>query len=301
MLQSIGGEERVLEHGRAGAPEVDEERVLLETVHLVVACDAVRIDDDADHLGVRVREDLLEQQPQPAALLLVDGHDEHGVARVEQLLGQLEAALHHREPLGVLVGVVPVYVVVVVLPVVVTRVVRRVDVDAVHLAGVGECEHLERMVVLAVDDDLVGPVAAPLHAAGLPEPRVDGLVVLRHGDEVPHGDLARPLLVSVVDSALIGIESCHLVRDRGDLPQEGRAVVFRLSAFGEDLHDVAADYFLAVEAHALWAVVLEHEPVLALAGVCADVGGELGVAELERAVNKILCGVMGGGRHHSPP
>ena len=70
---------------------------------------------------------------------------------------------------------VVVDVVVVVLPVAGAAVVGRVDVDAVDLAGVGEPQRLERVVVLAVDDDVVRLVAAALDRAEVPEAGQDRL------------------------------------------------------------------------------------------------------------------------------
>ena len=60
-----------------------------------------------------------------------------------------------------------VNVIVVVLPVLRASVVRRVNVDAVHLARIAEEQALERVVVLSVDDNLVGLVAAVLDPTGL--------------------------------------------------------------------------------------------------------------------------------------
>ncbi len=49
-------------------------------------------------------------------------------------------------------SVVDVYIVIVVLPVSRPCVVRRVDVDAIHLAGVEVFEELEGMVVIGFDE-----------------------------------------------------------------------------------------------------------------------------------------------------
>ena len=73
------------------------------------------------------------------------------------------------------ISVFGIDVVVVVLPVLGAGVVRRVDVDAVHLARMGELQHLQRVVVLGIDDDVRRLVASASHAAHGYEPRIDGL------------------------------------------------------------------------------------------------------------------------------
>jgi hypothetical protein len=98
-----------------------------------------------------------------------------GVLGFQQLLGELETTLHEREPFAVAVRVSLVDVVVVVLPVASTAVVGRVDVDAVDLAGVGKSQRLERVVVLALDDDVVRLVPAAFDRPEVPEARENGL------------------------------------------------------------------------------------------------------------------------------
>ena len=58
------------------------------------------------HLNRRLREHLLEQQPEPQVLLLVDRDDQDRVVRVEQFLREQQPPLHEREPLRVAVQVV---------------------------------------------------------------------------------------------------------------------------------------------------------------------------------------------------
>ena len=107
------------------------------------------------------REDLLQQHAEVVDLVLVDGDDEDAVG-LEQQLGESESLLHHGQPLGVSPAVVAVDVVVAVLPVPRAGVVRRIGVDAVHLALVHEAHKLQRVVVLTVDDGVERIVVAAL-------------------------------------------------------------------------------------------------------------------------------------------
>ena len=127
-------------------------------------------------------------------LLFVDGHDEDRVVRVEELLGQHQAAPHERQPFRVTVGVVAVNKVVVVLPVLGSGVVRRVDVDAVDLPGVSELEHLQRVMVLGVDDDLGGLVAATLDRADPFQTWVDRFAELGDDCEIIDRHRGRPAI-----------------------------------------------------------------------------------------------------------
>ena len=84
------------------------------------------------------REYLLQQQPQPQILLLINRDNKHGIVGVEQLLGELEAALHEGKPLGVAIGVRAVDVIVVVFPVAGASVIGRINIYAVHFACIGK-------------------------------------------------------------------------------------------------------------------------------------------------------------------
>ena len=95
-------------------------------------------------------------------LLLIDGDDQRRVIGLQELLGEAESALHEGQPLRVPIRVISVDVVVAVLPVACTGVVGRVDVDAIDLAGMGELQCFENVMVLALDDDVGGLVAARL-------------------------------------------------------------------------------------------------------------------------------------------
>ena len=166
-------------------------------------------DGDAHHLNPARLEDLLKQQAQPQVLLLVDSHDKHGVLRIQEPLGELQPAVHHREPLGVTIIVVIVDVVVVVFPITGTRVVWGIDVDRVDLAFVGVEKDLERVEVLGVDHCVKGFVSAAFDTSGGHQPRVDGVAKLGYYNQV----FDRPV-------RLLGSLSPHKV---GDSPALGSA------------------------------------------------------------------------------
>ena len=74
-----------------------------EKLALSLPCGAV---DDRDHVAlVAGNRCLLQQHAEVVHLVLVDGDDEDAVG-LEQALGQPQALLHHRQPLGVPPGVV---------------------------------------------------------------------------------------------------------------------------------------------------------------------------------------------------
>jgi hypothetical protein len=80
-------------------------------------------------------------------LVLVDRHHEHAVG-LQESAPEPQAALHEREPLARSPRVVGVDVVVVVGPVSVAGVVRRVEVDEVHLSLERAEERADRVAVL---------------------------------------------------------------------------------------------------------------------------------------------------------
>ncbi len=157
---------------------------------------------------------LLQQQPQPEVLLLVDRDDEHRVVRVQQLLRQQQPSLHERQPLGVPVVVVALDVVVVVLPVLRARVVRRVDVDAVDLAAVREEQRLERVEVLGVDDRVERLVAAAFHLPRRDQARVDRVAELGHHDQVVQRQRSRRASPSSTACSQIADAASRLQRRR---------------------------------------------------------------------------------------
>ena len=68
--------------------------------------------------------------------LFINCNDQHRLGGVEQLFCKLQPLLHHGEPFAVAILVAAVNIVVVVFPITRTRVVRRIDIDAIHLAGI---------------------------------------------------------------------------------------------------------------------------------------------------------------------
>lgn len=120
-------------------------------------------------------------------LVLVDGDDEHRVFRAEQFLRDRKAALHHRQPLAVAVGVLQVDVIVVVLPVPSAGVVGRIDVDAVDLAATSKGKCFEDVKVLAVDNYVVGLIAASSYSTDRAQSRVNGVPELRNDHQLRYG------------------------------------------------------------------------------------------------------------------
>ena len=151
-------------------------------------------------------------------------------------------------------------VVVVVLPVPGAGVVGRVDVDAVDLAGVGEPQRLQRVVVLAVDDDVGGLVAAALDAAQRFEAGVDRLAELGHDHQVIH---RQGVACSVVGhhGGLAAPDALHLHRSV--------ALVGAAYHFGPAAHGVLG------QAHTLGQMRLEHQPEAALGSHLVHCGAQL--------------------------
>ena len=73
-------------------------------------------------------------------MLLVTNGDDNDAGGLQQLAGEQQSTLDEGKPLAVSIHVVGSDVLVVVDPTLVAGVVRRIDVDAVDLAGVGELE-----------------------------------------------------------------------------------------------------------------------------------------------------------------
>ncbi len=108
-------------------------------------------------------------------LVLIDGHDHHAVV-LEEAATKSQAALHEGQPHTRAPRVVGIDVVVVVGPVLVAGVVWRVEVEHVDLAPVGGQQRLDRVVVLALDDDVARPVGGTVaDRAERGQRRVDGL------------------------------------------------------------------------------------------------------------------------------
>ena len=142
------------------------------------------------------------------------------------------------------VRILSVDVVVVVLPVPGSRVVRRVDVDAVDLALVDVGQRFENVEVLAVDHSVEGLVATSLQGVNNLEAGVDGL---------PEFTDDYQFLKSLLNLPPLGThECCHSVGDLADHP--GLPVGAR-----ELLGAATPTNRLAVEADVLRKVALEDE------------------------------------------
>jgi hypothetical protein len=136
------------------APARNDEDGELVRVAEVVALDTPRVVLDRDGGDVPAREELLEEHDEVGVLVLVDG-DDHDAARLEHLPCDPQPTLHERQPLRGAPSVVGIHVVVVVGPVPVPGVVWRIQVDDIEGVRVCRCERLDRVVVLALDDDVM--------------------------------------------------------------------------------------------------------------------------------------------------
>ncbi len=119
----------------------------------------------------------------------------------------------------------------------------RIDVDAVHLARVGEAERFEGVVVLGVNHNVCGPVASSIHRAQMLEPRIDRLTEL--GD---HGQIFDRNLQSLIVRNNCG----HPVPKR---PDDERAIVTAIAT--RDLHPAA--HRVRRQRHPLGKMALEHK------------------------------------------
>ena len=126
---------------------------------------------------------------------LVDGDDQHGILRVQQFFGDLQALLHHGEPFAVAIGIVAVHIVVVILPVFGSRIVRRVDVNAIDLSRIQVFQQLQRVVVVCFDQRMpqvaVRRIAYRVHPF---EARVDRLPEAGDRHQIAHGKFFGRLL-----------------------------------------------------------------------------------------------------------
>ena len=137
--------------------------------------------------------------------LFVDGHNEDGIQRVQQTFRQFQPSLHEGEPLTVAVLVVTVHVIIVVLPVACARIVRRVNVYAVHLSRIEILQELQGMVVICLDKRMP-EVTVRCVADGIDgfEIRINRLPEFRDADKVVHrniNDIASVFGVTGSDTA----------------------------------------------------------------------------------------------------
>jgi len=86
-------------------------------------------------------------------LVVVDGHEDRAVLR-QQVAGEGETLEHELQPERVPPVVVLVHEAVVIDEVAVAGVVGRIDVDALHFAGVGHAQRAQGIEVVAFDDEV---------------------------------------------------------------------------------------------------------------------------------------------------
>ena len=94
-----------------------------------------------------LRKHFFQQAAKVQVFFFVYGDNKHAVLGIEQALGNFQPPLHHGEPFAVAPCVAAVHVVVVVFPVLCASVVGRVNVNAVHFAGVEPFQQLQGVVV----------------------------------------------------------------------------------------------------------------------------------------------------------
>lgn len=166
--------------------------------------------------------------------------------------------------------VVTLDVVVVVLPVPGTRVVRRVDVDGVDGVPVGVGQHLQRVVVLRVDDRVERLVSAPFDAARLHESGVDAIPELCDDHHVVGG---RDLSLGLLDVQLREMGQALPVGsfDPRNAPQTLVADL-RLSTGWKHTHLVATTHRPAGQLDGLRLMLLEDEPEGATLDERSDLG-----------------------------
>ena len=81
-------------------------------------------------------------------------------------------------------------VIVVVFPVARAGVVRRVDIDHVHVALVGIEEELKGVEVVGIDEHVPGLVRpAPRHAINRHKSRIDGIAKAANDDEIENREV----------------------------------------------------------------------------------------------------------------
>lgn len=131
--------------------KVNKENILTAPAKLTSTCNDCWIDHSADHLNSRIWKQFFKQTSKMQIFFFIYSYDQNGVLRIKELLCDLQALLHHGEPLAMPISIRAIHVVVVVLPVFRTGVIRRIDVDAVHLLCVQVFQQLERVVVVRLN------------------------------------------------------------------------------------------------------------------------------------------------------
>ena len=116
---------------------------------------------------ILLAEDLVHRRPQVMELVVVDGDEDRPVLR-QQIPEKLQPRPHHAQPFVVPLQILPVHLpvalqplphqwtvhLVIVGPALVAGVVGRVDIDAFHPSGVARYQRLQRLQIVAVDDQI---------------------------------------------------------------------------------------------------------------------------------------------------
>ena len=116
---------------------------------------------------ILLAEDLVHRRPQVMELVVVDGDEDRPVLR-QQLPEKLQPRPHHAQPFVVPLQILPVHLpvalqplphqravhLVVVGPALIAGVVGRVDIDAFHPPRVARYQRLQRLQIVAVDNQI---------------------------------------------------------------------------------------------------------------------------------------------------
>ncbi len=186
--------------------------------------------------------------------LFIDGDDEDGIRRIEELLCETEPFFHHREPLAVAVGIVAVDVVIVVLPVTCAGVVGGIDVDAVDLAGIEVGEELESVEVVRLDEGMPwGGGGSMGEGCDWGEVGVDRFAEFGNGEEVRSGQQEIFIGATAGAESVVGIDGedgVELGEGTGAASDSGAAAdgdIVKWAAFGEVFFKDETEFFLVEE------------------------------------------------------
>jgi len=193
-------------------------------------------------------------------LFFINGHNQHRISRIKQSLCDFQPFLHHRQPFAMPIGICVIYIIVVIFPVPRASVVRRINVDTVHLAGIEVLEKLQSMVIVRLNERMpqvtVRCVLDYIHRDKL---RIDGVAEFRYRYQFVNCYLLRL-------SAVFEHTSRHTVRDlEHAIDDIHRAVPAgnRAAAFDWDI----------IQRCAFRQVFLEHETELFLLRKTIHLGG----------------------------
>lgn len=122
--------------GYSGVTNTTNKNIFLYTRKLIFAICSPWIYYISYHLHICFREHFFQQASQMQILFFINSYNQNRIFGIEQFLGNLQTLLHHGKPFAVAILVIAVHIVIVVLPILGSGVIRRIDVNAVHLAGI---------------------------------------------------------------------------------------------------------------------------------------------------------------------